>query len=188
MGFFDKIVSDKGKEFNNSILKALYKVCGIKKLSTSGWHPQTNGQVERFNRVLASMLAKKCAHHQDQWPSYLPTIMLVYNATPHSATGESPYYLEFGQECWFPWDLDLKLLDTGISNWQGLPFPEHLARIQKSIHNIAKAHRVNGRYYNDRRLPNIFRVGDMVLVATHVTTKTKKGFHKKLALNGTGPY
>ena len=38
-----KILTDKGCNFKSNLLKALYEIAHVKKIRTSGYHPQTNG-------------------------------------------------------------------------------------------------------------------------------------------------
>ena len=40
------------------IMFELYKLLGIKKVSTTAYHPQTDGLVERYIRTLVDMLSK----------------------------------------------------------------------------------------------------------------------------------
>ena len=48
-GLPDKILNDQGREFENDIFKKLTKLCGIKGIRTTPYHPQTNRKVERMN-------------------------------------------------------------------------------------------------------------------------------------------
>jgi len=44
---------------------------GIKKLNTTAYHPQCNGLVEHFNRMLKTMLRKQAATFGTQWDKFL---------------------------------------------------------------------------------------------------------------------
>ena len=55
-GWPTKILTDQGQTFNGKLFTALCKEAKILKLRTSPYHPQTNGQPERFNRTLMKML------------------------------------------------------------------------------------------------------------------------------------
>ena len=50
-GWPTKILTDQGQTFNGKLFEALCKEAKILKLRTSPYHPQTNGQPERFNRT-----------------------------------------------------------------------------------------------------------------------------------------
>lgn len=39
-----------------------------------------------------------------RWPEHLPELVYVYNVTPHSTSGYSPYFLLFGVEPHLPMD------------------------------------------------------------------------------------
>jgi len=64
---------------------------GIKRQYATAYHPQTNGQVERFNRTLKAMIAKFMNGRQDNWDIYLPAFLSAYRTSPHKSTGHTPY-------------------------------------------------------------------------------------------------
>ena len=55
-GFPAKIITDQGQNFESELIENLCQVAGVKKLCTSPYHPQTNGQCEHFNSTLLNML------------------------------------------------------------------------------------------------------------------------------------
>jgi hypothetical protein len=110
----ERIISDEGGEFNaKKICEELYDIFKIKKLTTSPYHQQTNGQCERFNRTMSGMLAKYVKDNQANWDKYLPTCVLEYNCSKHSTTKESPYFMVFNQEPRLPMDLVYRKEERG---------------------------------------------------------------------------
>ena len=50
--------SVQGSNLNSEVITSLCKQLGINRTRTMVYHPQTNGQVEIFNRTLEAMLSK----------------------------------------------------------------------------------------------------------------------------------
>ena len=74
-------------------------------MRTSGYRPQSNGQIERFHRSLNSMLGKVIDEKQRCWDEFVPGVLAAYRATPHSSTGYTPNFLMFGRETRMECDL-----------------------------------------------------------------------------------
>jgi hypothetical protein len=100
----EKLLTDQGKEFMNEVMEEVNKLLGVKKINTSTYHPQTDGEVERFNRTLKEQLRAACGADQTDWDSHLPYIVSAYNATPHATTGDTPFYLMHGRDFMLPKD------------------------------------------------------------------------------------
>ena len=65
------LLSDNGPQFNAKLFQSVFRVLGITNFYTSAYHPQTNVQVERYNRTIASMLRNYVNEHQDDWDVYV---------------------------------------------------------------------------------------------------------------------
>ena len=74
----------------------------IDKRTTSAYHPQTNGQTERFNRTMNSMLSQYVSKNQQDWDMWIPSVLFAYRTAVHSSTGLSPYAMVFGREATQP--------------------------------------------------------------------------------------
>ena len=58
-GVPSEILSDRGQSFLSGLMKEVELLLGFHKINTTTtYHPQTDGLVERYNRTLTSMLAK----------------------------------------------------------------------------------------------------------------------------------
>ena len=51
-GVPNKVMSDQGREFINSVNSHLFRITGVKHIISLAYHPQTNGLVERFNQTV----------------------------------------------------------------------------------------------------------------------------------------
>ena len=87
--------SDQGANLCSSVIYSLCDLLGIATTRTSAYHPEGNGQVERFNRTLQSILAKTVDTNQDIWDSQLPKVLFAYRTAVHETTGFTPFHLTF---------------------------------------------------------------------------------------------
>jgi hypothetical protein len=158
-GFPSSILSDQGTEFVNSTLSRLSKLNRVEHLTTGAYHPEGNGLVERANGTLVSMLRKVVMDSGRQWDITLPSIVLAYNTAVHTSTGESPYWMLFGQE---PRMLSDYLLGVNVSRRdQGEGLVERLQAVYERVHRALEG-RLAGDRCDDANV-NV-EVGDLVLL------------------------
>ena len=74
----------------------------MKKLHTTPYHPQGNGQCERFNSTLSE-------EENSDWKSYPGCMTHVNNCTKHASTTYSPYFLMFDRHPRLPVDIEFGL-------------------------------------------------------------------------------
>ena len=90
-GFPERFISDQGRNFESDLIKKLCKIAGVKKVHTTPYHPQGNGQCERFNSTLCNMLGTLSEEEKSDWKSHLGCMTHAYNCTKHASTTYSPY-------------------------------------------------------------------------------------------------
>jgi hypothetical protein len=99
------IHSDQGRQFESRLFAEVCKLLGIRKTHTTPWRPKANGQVERFNRTLGTMLCIYAQEETKYWDKHLPFITSAYRAAKHEATGLTPNLMMFGREVMVPLSL-----------------------------------------------------------------------------------
>src|SRR5450830_485225 len=82
------ITSDRGAQFTSSLWASLCSLLCITHLSTTAYHPQSNGMVERFHRRLKDGLRARLAG--PDWVEQLPWILLGIRAASPSPDVQSP--------------------------------------------------------------------------------------------------
>ena len=87
-----RLHSDQGRNVLSKIIVELCKLANIKKSRTTPYHPQGNGQVERFNQTLLNMLGTLDEEKKPDWKSYVAPLVHSYNTTRHESTGYSPHF------------------------------------------------------------------------------------------------
>lgn len=172
-----RLHSDKGRNFESNVIKELCRIFGIKKSSTSSYHPESNAICERFNRTLHSMLCTLQQEKKRQWSKYLQEIVHSYNVSQHSSTGYSPFFLLYGRECRMPIDLTLGTIqEVDCTEWMATlqarlttaygiaknKIEEEADRRKKLYDRTAKTHRLEpGAIVRIRkRIPGRDKIGD----------------------------
>ncbi len=157
-GFPEKIHHDMGREFENHLMDQLQKVSGVRGSHTTPYHPMGNGQVERFNRTLLSMLRTLSDPKKADWKNSLSKVVHAYNCTRSEATGFSPYYLLFGRSPRLPIDLMFNLQANEkqqsyadyVANWR--------TRMQEAYEiasKTAEKEALRGKKYYDKKVHGV---------------------------------
>jgi len=115
-----EILTDLGLEFQNELMQELLSIFGVAHLRTSGYRPQSNGVCEVWHRTLNAMIAQLVDEGQRNWSSLVPYVTFCYNATEHTATGFSPFFIFMGRTPLWTVDLVLPELDRECrtANWE----------------------------------------------------------------------
>ena len=87
------LLSDNGPLFNAKFFQIVCRVLGISNLYTSAYHLERNGQVERYNREIASMPSNYVNEHQDDWDVYVGPLTYACNSHVHRTTRATPFEL-----------------------------------------------------------------------------------------------
>ena len=85
-GIPKKIISDRDSRFTGAFNAELTKLLGIQQALSTAYHPQSDGQTERVNRVLEDMLRNFVAPSQDDWDEYLACALSLLSTMHHTVS------------------------------------------------------------------------------------------------------
>ena len=127
------------------------KLCGVVWFHTTPYHPQGNGQVEKMNSTLISMLCTLAEDQKEKWKEHLNKSIHTYNSTKHEGTRYSKLFLLFGRSPRLPIDftfgtypsLTLTKYRDFVKNWKTAMQEAYAFANERSVISLAK-----GRHYH----------------------------------------
>jgi transposase InsO family protein len=186
----ERLLSDRGSVFRSALVREICAIFGVRKIFTTGYHPQTDGLVERFNGTLATMLSHYVDSNQDDWDVHLPAVLFAYRRTVQESIGDSPFYLTYGREAVAPADVAHGARLSMAGPTSAIEWRARLVSTLREAHELARAsiQRAQNEQeaeYNSRTREVNFEPGDQVwLHSPHI----KRGLSPKLAKLWTGPF
>ncbi len=92
--------SDRETHFVNKVIQELTDKFQIQHSLSSPYHSQSNGLMERFNRILCEGLAK-VAETINDWDTYIQPVLFSYQTCELRVTGQPPFTLVYRKKTWF---------------------------------------------------------------------------------------
>ena len=178
-------MSDQGTQFVSSLVKALCDRVGITRITTSTYHPQSNGCLERLHGTLVPMICKSIGDKL-AWPEQVKYALFALRGMPARDSGFSPHEIVFGRK--FP--SPLSILFDSWSDQQSSPvklnvwledFDRRVEVVRDSLRDKLDLVRVKNEELQRKKLLRTFEVGDQVLLRSC-------GLPDKLAHAWEGPY
>ncbi|GKB13663.1 reverse transcriptase domain-containing protein [Tanacetum coccineum] len=142
---------------------------GIKLVSTSVYHPQANGAVERANRSIMQGIKTRLHQEGGAWVEELPNVLWAHRTTPKTSNGETPFSLAYGTEAVIPAEIGIPTRRTiqgsDKENEEALRMNLNLLEQRREIAAIREARRKQQveKYYNQQVHHKQFKVGEFIL-------------------------
>jgi transposase InsO family protein len=96
-GFPSSIVSDRDPVFTGHVWRDLLRMAGVKLRMSIAFHPQTNGQSEVANKVIAMYLRCVTGDRPRAWVDWLAWAEYCYNTSFHTALRATPFEVVYGR-------------------------------------------------------------------------------------------
>lgn len=183
-GPMKEIRSDMGTEYRNELISELCKLMNIEQITSTAYHHQTVGAVERNHRVFNEYIRSYLSNENDKWDTYLHYFTFCYNITQHSSNNDSysPYELVFGRKINLPIEfLNGKVdpiynVENYVKTMKYLLQDAHL----KTAKLIDKMKIRNKEYFDRKAKPLNVDIGDMVYIEIEPYNKLRQKYN--------GPY
>ena len=188
-GMPKRIISDRDSRFTSHFWRAFFEEMGTTLAMSTAYHPQTDGQTERVNRVIEEALRSFVQNSQVDWDRCLPNLQFAYNTSKHSSTGETPFYLNYGKHPVVPAEL---MRDASSSADQQVPatstyVADLKASIAQAVLQLEKSRERQRNVADRRRQDQQYAIGDRVLLSTaHMALPPN--LTRKLARLYEGPF
>jgi hypothetical protein len=90
------LISDRGTVWNSKFSRAVFNNYGVELNLNSPYHPETDGQTERMNRLLEDMLRHYISPTQNDWNEWLPLLQFATNNSWQESIQSTPFFLNTG--------------------------------------------------------------------------------------------
>ena len=174
-GFFThfglpKVVqSDQGSNFTSRLFQEQLYALGIDQITSSAYHPQSQGALERFHQTLKTMIRTYGMDNDKDWDEGIPLLMFAVREVVQESLGFSPFELVFGRTVRGP----LKLVkEKWLSENTDDNILSYIVKLKDRLHNACKLAQSSLKatqdgmktWYDKRSKVRTFNPGDKVLV------------------------
>ena len=184
------LLSDRDVRFTSAEWRTFWAQQGTALVMGTAYHPQSDGQTERTNRTLETMLRAHVSFGQRDWDAHLVAAEMAINTTKQASTGFTPYFLNHGVEMRLAIDNQLQLpVGAGAAHPGGLErAKQHQAALAHARAALAAAGAKQARDAAGVKRTPTFRVGDRVWLSTQHLRAVGTHRTPKLSPKFIGPY
>ena len=95
VGLPKSIQSDQESNFISGVFQQVMYELGVKQYTSSAYHPQSQGALERFHQTLKSMLHTYCFEQDKDWDEGVHLLLFAAHEAVQESLGFSPFELLF---------------------------------------------------------------------------------------------
>ena len=178
------VITDRDPRFGAAFLQEVEQYMGTEHRFSTAYHPQTDGQTERTNRVVEEVLRVLVSPSQDDWDLWLPIVEFAINNSYNETTGNTPFFLNYGRHPQTPQSRLTQLYDQrqpeykeayhkiasevpGFKNPAAVRFSQQMDAILHKAKNCLQAAQQRQKAQANKKRSDIsFNVGEQVLLST----------------------
>jgi hypothetical protein len=176
------ILTDNGTHFTAQVMNNLFQRIGMTHLYTTPYHPQTNGQIERFNATMDGKIATLCNERRTDWDEVLQFVTFNYNTSIHATTKQTPFEIMHGRQAVLPFDQQQAVISLTQDPEHGKKLRNYLEKLaeeaRKKIQSCQQQYKTR---YDLNRKELELKINDLVLVKT-------RNIRNKFDIRYEGPF
>jgi Chromo (CHRromatin Organisation MOdifier) domain len=181
------LVTDRDKRFTSDMYQIVMQRLGTMQAKSTAFHPESDGQTERMNRVLEDMLRHYISPLQDDWDTLLPVMEFAINNAVQSSIKTTPFKMVYGKDLNTPMSLQ-----TPMAKMNNVPAANKMTQdIQDTLMKAKKhmeAAQQRQKAFADRKRQDVsYPLGMEVLLSTK-NIKLKSPGTRKLLPKWIGPF
>lgn len=181
-GLPTRIVSDRGAAFVSNAFENYVVENQVEHVWTTTGVARGNGQIERVNRVILSIISKLSAEDTSKWYKFVPQVQKVINSHINCSTKKSPFEIMFGTK--MHTSVSDKLTDLLEQELLYEFDKERFKMREEARWQIKQAQDVYKKNYDKKRKgEHVYVEGDLVAIK-----RTQFVAGRKLASTFLGPY
>ena len=168
-GMPKELQSDQGSNFTSGVFqKAMYQL-GINHYTSSAYHPQSQGALERYHQTLKTMIKKFCLENDKDWDEGIHMLLFATREVVQESLGFSPFELVFGHTVRGP----LKMVkEEWLKENPSHNVLDFVSEVKYKLHkacemaqgNLCEAQTKMKTWYDKKARERTFSPGDKVLV------------------------
>ena len=188
-----QLLSDQGRQFISELLKSLCEKFQIKSVTTTAYHQQANGKVEKFGAFIVNTLSILLNSAHSNWDEEIDAVLFTYRASLNRTLNETPFFLIYGRDAVLPQDLFVPLGKTNLRRIKETELHDYklkqLRTLQEAYVRLNR-HKKNYRdkykaHYDKKHKTVNFDVGSLVML---YTPRTQVGLTTKFLPTWEGPF
>jgi transposase InsO family protein len=108
------LMRNQGMHFIKSTISTMTKEFEFHHQKRTSYHPQANGIVEAFNKIMENALTKICNINRENWDLKVLVVLWAYRTTCKNLTRHTPFKLVYGHEAVVPLEFLIPSLHVAV--------------------------------------------------------------------------